>query len=625
MKGSALINTLLVQLGGAAFLVASAGILGVWVTGSMALSEVSRLNAESALISRGHKAIDALAHDMKSLLLSTQQVSKDFSMGPQVRDHLAGLQNTLQSCASASCHGEAQRAKVRQIEPIVARTAQTLEPLLASPKTRPETWAAWSAQATGTLEQIDVLISQMLDRLSLRAEQARNVSDRETVRIQRRMLLAAGVALILAALVALLMTRYLLRPLVRLREGMQRSSGKTLVEDVEVQGPKEIGDLAQSFNSMVARVRDYASRFESAAAKLHQLTVQTSIDGYWVIDGSGRLLEVNDAYCRLSGYSRQELLAMNIADLEAQETADEVSAHIRSVSQSGVDRFETRHRRKDGSIVDLDVSVRVLDVANDRLIAFLRDISERRQTEVRLRHLDKMEALSKLTAGVVHEYNNLLTVVEGTARLAMDDIPAENRAQKGLQEIRGAVARASELSRRLLTFSREQESQREVVKLNGIAGGMERLLRATVGGRVELAINPGPDDERVRVDPREMEQILINLAINARDAMPNGGKILIETSSLRLPATLKHRYGEIGPGSYRVLSLTDTGTGMSPEVQEHLFEPFFTTKGQKGTGLGLSIVHGIVSRNSGHITVDSQVGRGTTFRIYLPAVDVPAP
>ncbi|HXG08172.1 MAG TPA: response regulator [Gemmataceae bacterium] len=248
---------------------------------------------------------------------------------------------------------------------------------------------------------------------------------------------------------------------------------------------------------------------------------------------------------------------------------------------------------------------------------------ERQRLEERLYQAQKMEAIGRLAGGVAHDFNNLLTIINGCADLLFSTTPPDQASYDLIKEIRDAGRRAAELTRQLLALSRKQVLQPRRLDLNAVVRGMEKLLRRLLSADIELIITLAPELWTVQADPSQMEQVLMNLAANARDAMPTGGKLTIETANVELAED--DAQGDVPAGRYVLLAISDTGGGMSAEVRSHLFEPFFTTKGPgKGTGLGLSTVYGIVKQSGGAISVCSALGRGTTFHIYLPRVEEPA-
>ncbi|MFZ4440629.1 MAG: PocR ligand-binding domain-containing protein [Syntrophales bacterium] len=489
----------------------------------------------------------------------------------------------------------------------------------------------------------------------------------------------------------------------------------------------------------------------------HRNILRTAMDGFWMTDMQGRLLDVNEAYCRMSGYSEQELLVMRIPDLEIVEKANDTDDHIQKIMAQGEDRFESRHRRKDGSVFDIEVSVQYRSTGDGQMIAFLRDITERKRAEEKLvaghkllsnlaslvpgviyqyrlypdghsafpyasqamndiyevtpeevredatpvfgrlhpddhdrvaadilesartletfycefrvilprqglrwrwsqaqpQRLDdgstlwhgiisditerkqaeqekaklqaqllqsqKMESVGRLAGGVAHDFNNMLGVILGHAEIAMDQVDPAQPLHADLQEIRNAANRSADLTRQLLAFARKQVISPKVVDLNDTVAGMLKMLQRLIGEDIHLVWQPDVSLRPIRVDPSQIDQLLANLCINARDAIAGVGKLTIETGNTSFDEDYCADHAGFVPGEYVLLAVSDDGCGMDKEILDKLFEPFFTTKGVgKGTGLGLATVYGIVKQNNGFINVYSEPGKGTTFRIYLP-------
>jgi signal transduction histidine kinase/CheY-like chemotaxis protein len=287
--------------------------------------------------------------------------------------------------------------------------------------------------------------------------------------------------------------------------------------------------------------------------------------------------------------------------------------------------FETVHRRKDGSTFPVEVLPQHLHLAEGSLdVAYVRDITERNRLEGQLRHAQRMESVGRLAGGVAHDFNNLLTAISGHVELALLDLRPSDPLHELLTEVHRAAESAADLTRGLLAFSRKQVIDPRVVNLNGIVDGLQRMLKRLLREDVDLQVVLDPALWQTRVDRGQLEQILVNLAVNARDAMPNGGKLTIETANITLDAEYARTHPYVSAGDYVMLAVSDEGTGMSEEAKAHLFEPFFTTKELgKGTGLGLAMVYGAVKQNRGSIEVYSELGHGTTIKVYLPRVDAP--
>jgi PAS domain S-box-containing protein len=257
-----------------------------------------------------------------------------------------------------------------------------------------------------------------------------------------------------------------------------------------------------------------------------------------------------------------------------------------------------------------------------RLDGVVSDITEHKQLEEQLRQSQKMEAIGRLAGGIAHDFNNLLTAIISYAELSLRCLPSESLVYHDIQGIHSAAQRAADLTRQLMAFARNQIIQPKVINLNHLIFNLDRMFRRLIGEDIERVTLTAPDLGLVKVDPGQIEQVLVNLVINARDAMPHGGKLIIETVNITLDQNFARQHIELSPGNYVMLSVTDNGIGMTEEVKAHLFEPFFTTKEiGKGTGLGLATCFGIVKQSGGHILADSEPGQGTTFKIYLPRLE----
>jgi signal transduction histidine kinase/ActR/RegA family two-component response regulator len=286
---------------------------------------------------------------------------------------------------------------------------------------------------------------------------------------------------------------------------------------------------------------------------------------------------------------------------------------------------ETHWRRKDGSVITVRLSGRGVRDEREGTEVFeviAEDVTERKALEDQLRQAQKMEAVGKLAGGVAHDFNNLLTVITGYSQILMDQHEENAQASHSIEQIFKAADRATSLTRQLLAFSRRQMLQPRLVSLNVLVRNLEKMLRPLLGERIQIVVRSSSDLGGVRADPSQLDHILMNLAVNARDAMPRGGTLTVATANADLGEVFARTHPGATPGQYVMLSVSDTGTGMDEHTLTHLFEPFFTTKEPgKGTGLGLSMVYGFVKQSGGYITVDSKLGEGTIFQIYLPRVD----
>jgi PAS domain S-box-containing protein len=359
-----------------------------------------------------------------------------------------------------------------------------------------------------------------------------------------------------------------------------------------------------------------------ASEERHRTILHTAMDGFWIVGMDGRLLEINETYCRMSGYSEQELLNMCITDLEVVESRSDTAARIQKILKQGEDRFESKHRRKSGSIFDVEVSVQYRPIEGGQMVVFLQDISAHRKLEEQLLQSQKMEAIGQLAGGVAHDFNNILTVILGYANLLSMKNNFSDTDKEAMEHIITAAEKAAQLTSGLLAFSRKQVMDPKPVNLNDIVQQVQKFLVRIIGEDIKLKAVFNDATLLVMADAGQIEQILMNLAANARDAMPDGGELTIETSLQEIDGAFVQSYDCGKPGRYALISISDNGCGMDDETRIRIFEPFFTTKGVgKGTGLGMAIVHGIVSQHNGFVYVYSELGRGTVFKIFIPLIE----
>ncbi len=355
--------------------------------------------------------------------------------------------------------------------------------------------------------------------------------------------------------------------------------------------------------------------------------------GYHEYDAEGRITNVNRTDLEMLGYTAEEMIGQQIwkFNVDGDTLREEVLAKLAGTSPPGRN-LERIYRRKDGTTIPVLVEDRqILDEKGQikGIRCTIQDITARKQAEdekeslrEQLRQSQKMEAIGKLAGGVAHDFNNLLTVIHGYSELLINSLDQSSRFRQDVQEIMHASERASSLTRQLLAFSRKQVLQPKVLDLNAHVSNMDKMLRRMIGEDIELVTLLTRDLGRVKADPGQIEQVILNLAVNAKDAMLNGGKLTIETANAKLDENYARSRVGVIPGDYMMLSVSDTGVGMSSETRERIFEPFFTTKEKgKGTGLGLSTVYGIVQQSGGNIWVYSEPGLGTTFKIYLPRIE----
>jgi two-component system, cell cycle sensor histidine kinase and response regulator CckA len=334
-------------------------------------------------------------------------------------------------------------------------------------------------------------------------------------------------------------------------------------------------------------------------------------------------LKVNQAATELYGYSVEEFERMGVLDIRPEAQREKALAYLKELEADAEEHEFWLHQAKDGRAFEVETISHELKYAGKRVrLVVAQDISERRQLEGQLRQAQKMEAVGRLAGGVAHDFNNLLMVIKGHTELLLSALEPSEQITRKIEQIDRSADRATALTRQLLAFSRMQVLQPQVINLNSVVEEMGKLLPRLIGEDIELIIRTDGDLGTVRADASQMEQVIMNLAVNARDAMPNGGKLVIETVNAELDHGYMTSHPLMKPGPYIQLVVTDSGTGMDAETQAHIFEPFFTTKEKgKGTGLGLATVYGIVKQSGGFIWVYSEIGKGTSFKIYLPRLD----
>jgi len=362
----------------------------------------------------------------------------------------------------------------------------------------------------------------------------------------------------------------------------------------------------------------------------YRRTIEISIDGFWTTDVNGRILNVNDAYCRMSGYSRDELLNMSIMDIEVFNSSEEIEGRIQNVIKNGSDRFETKHLHKNGNVLSIEISTTYTPESGGMFFVFIRDITEhkkaeedKKKMEVKLQQAYKMEAIGTLAGGIAHDFNNLLGTILGYTDLAKDDVGSDSHISRYLEKALYAGYKAKDLVKQILAFSRQAEVERMIMQPAPIIKEAIKLLTSTIPSTIEIQQNIDPKSGVILADPIHLHQILMNLCTNAFHAMEEtGGRLEIILNNVELTKDDILFEFQCEAGHYVELTVKDSGSGINPEVKDKIFEPYFTTKGiGRGTGMGLAIIHGIVISYGGMIKVESDLGKGTAFHIYLPVAE----
>jgi PAS domain S-box-containing protein len=398
-----------------------------------------------------------------------------------------------------------------------------------------------------------------------------------------------------------------------------RRAGLGSAEVIEVAGEK----------CVIAILKDITSRKEAEAQmRLQAAALESAANAVVIADRSGKAIWVNPAFTTITGYAPSDVFGKNLRILNSGKHPKAFFQNMWETILAGkVWKGEMINRRKDGSLYTEDQTI--TPVRDDRgeishFIAIKQDITETKKLTQQLAQAQRMESIGQLAGGVAHDFNNLLSVIIGYSEVLTDSLAHDDKTRKHVEEIQKAGQRAASLTRQLLAFSRQQVLEPRVLNLNTCVVEIEKMLRRLIGEDIELRTSLDSALGPVKADPGQIEQVIMNLAVNARDAMPQGGTLVIETSNADLGDEYSQQHPPLPAGRYVMLAVTDNGAGMSPETKARIFEPFFTTKEiGKGTGLGLSTVYGVVKQSGGYIWVYSEVGQGSAFKIYLPRTDRP--
>ncbi|MEP6590006.1 MAG: ATP-binding protein [Gemmatimonadota bacterium] len=392
-----------------------------------------------------------------------------------------------------------------------------------------------------------------------------------------------------------------------------------------VTGDDEVGRLALTFNRMADRMEAGAAARQASERQWRLLFTHNPVP-MWVFEPTSlRFLAVNDAAVKQYGYSRAEFRQLTLRDIRPPEHVGILLETVADGLRENHTVRQFRHRRKDGTFFDVELTGNNVEFnGTPARFVIAQDITVRQALESQLRQSQKMEAVGRLAGGVAHDFNNLLAVIIAYTELVRFDTPDDDPHAADLDEVKAAGERASALTRQLLTFSRRDVVLPAVVDPNGAVAAVDKLLRRLIGEDIHVVAELAPEPGAIHVDPGQFEQVLINLAVNARDAMPTGGTLTIRTEQVTVDEASRELHGLPEAGRFVVISVNDTGVGMTPDVRSHIFEPFFTTKEVgKGTGLGLATVYAIVTQAGGSVSVYSELGTGSTFRLYFPVVAAP--
>jgi len=364
-----------------------------------------------------------------------------------------------------------------------------------------------------------------------------------------------------------------------------------------------------------------AQKRAEEALNLTQYAVEHAADAAYWVNSEGRLTYVNEATSRMLGYSREELLTMSIWDITPSVTRESWSEAWNGGTRSKTISVRTRQRRKDGKLLEVEISSGYVTFeGKEYCCGFARDLTERMALEEQLRQAQKMEAVGRLAGGVAHDFNNILQGILSAAELCIAGTGEAGSNRENLEDIRAGAQRAAGLTRQLLAFSRQQMLSPRDISLNEVIEETSNILRRAIPEAIALDIVLGKDAWAVHADPTQMQQVLVNLCLNAREALGAGGRLAVRTDNVEIDGDFCRLHAWAKPGRYVRMTVGDNGAGMDEETVGHLFEPFFTTKPHgKGTGLGLATVYGIVRQHEGMVTVSSEIGRGTTVEVYLPA------
>ncbi|MFL5483193.1 MAG: ATP-binding protein [Gemmatimonadaceae bacterium] len=421
------------------------------------------------------------------------------------------------------------------------------------------------------------------------------------------------------------LSRNITRPLSDLREAAIAITEGDYSRPVEMPRTDELGQLSRAFEMMANRVaiaqhalQDQLAAVEESEARYRKIT-EASFDGIdVVVDDVVR--EANRGFAQIFGYNLDEVIGRPVSNFVADESLPAMNQRAKTKDE-GMYEFVGKHKSGRKLILEGMTKIHNIDGRPGRISAF-RDVTEKRSLEEQFRQAQKMDAVGRLAGGIAHDFNNLLTVIMSCTDLLLDEVKENTSQREDLQQIKQASVAAASLTQQLLSFSRQEMIQPRLLELNDVVASAEKILKRLIGEDMELTTVLTKANPVVKIDRSQLEQVIVNLVVNARDAMPSGGKLTIESQTADVDEAYATTHWSVTPGHYAVLSVTDNGSGMDEATQARIFEPFYTTKAVgKGTGLGLAMVYGAVKSSGGFIWVYSEVGKGTTFKIYLPLAE----
>jgi PAS domain S-box-containing protein len=597
----------LIWLSLAAFLLMGTTVGGFFLMGQRA----QRSFIQKREISRIGRSAAALATDRETGIRGYQLTHDQQSLVPEVIGR-AQLPAKLDSLGKLSPPDPAHTRRVQAI----AATLHRWENEFADPALRGEIRGDSMLAGKAQFDQVRAAFRDFLDVSE--AELQREAARVRTLQLLELVLVLAELLAFVGVLLFVIRGRLM-------RQAAELGHQQELLEQQAVELELQMAEM-QATNDALAEREESLERSEER----YRYAARLSNDAIYDWEVATNRFEWNDGLKELFGYSDEEIgttIEWIVSLLHPEDTDRVMGSFYEVFEKDGGSHWKTgyRLRRKDGKYANAEgraYMVRGTDGTTKRVIGAISDCTQQQSLEGQLRQSQKMEAIGRLAGGIAHDFNNILTVIRMSSEFLLSDLPESDEKYHDAKEIMKAADRAAGLTRQLLAFSRHQVLNTSLISLNDVVSGMDGMVRRVVPENIEVATQLEPDLRKIKADVGQMEQVLLNLVINAADAMHEGGKLSVRTSNTSIDAMFSARHIDVPPGDYVCLTVSDTGVGMDRETVARIFDPFFTTKGVgKGTGLGLSTVHGIVSQSGGSIWVYSEVGAGTTFKVFLPKAD----